>query len=53
MKEGGSGKGGLVTGQSKDAGLKHLMLTHYVRREAAQKSFFFETPPPLVIQTSK
>ena len=33
----GSGKGALVTGQSQEASLKPLMMTHQLRREAAWK----------------
>ena len=36
----GSGKGALVTGQSKEARLKPLMMTHHLRREAARKNRF-------------
>ena len=36
---GGSGKGALVTGQSQEASLKPLMMTHQLRREAICKIF--------------
>ena len=43
-----SGKGALVTGQSKEAGLKTLMMTHHLPRKAARKSvlLFFKTSSP-------
>ena len=37
---GGSGKGALVTGHSKGASLKSLMMTYHLRRKAARKNFF-------------
>ena len=39
---GGSRKGALVTGQSQEASLKPLMMTHQLRREVAWKIFFFK-----------
>ena len=47
-----SGKGALVTGQSQEAGLKPLMMTHQLRRKAARKIVFSKNIPPL-IRTSK
>ena len=49
---GGSRKGALVTGQSQEASLKPLMMTHHLRREAAWKIFFSKKISP-VIHTSK
>ena len=46
---GGSGKGALVTGQSKEAILKPLMMTHHLHRKAAWKIFFQKKFPPLYI----
>ena len=43
---GGSGKGALVTGQSQEASLKPLMMTHQLRREAARKIFFQKKKKP-------
>ena len=42
---GGSGKGALVTGQSKEARPKPLMMTHHLRREAARKNIFQKKVP--------
>ena len=37
-----------MTGQSKEATLKTLMMAKHLRRKAAQKKFFFKKiPPPL------
>ena len=41
QRRGVGGKGALVTGQSQEARLKTLMMTHHLRRKAAQKLFFF------------
>ena len=46
---GGSGKGALVGGQSQEASLKPLMMTHHLRREAARKMFFSKRFPPRYI----
>ena len=43
---GGLGKGALVTGQSQEASLKPLMMTHQLRRKAARKIFSQKTFPP-------
>ena len=48
----GAGKGALVTGQSQEAGLKPLLMTHQLRRKAARKNFFSKKISPM-IQTSK
>ena len=40
-------KGALLTGQPKDAGVKTLMMSHDLRRNAARKMFCQnESPPP-------
>ena len=39
-EEGGSRKGALMTGQSPEASLKPLMMTHQLRCKAARKIFF-------------
>ena len=40
LKEGwGDGKGALATGESKEASLQALMMTHHLRCKAAQKGF--------------
>ena len=49
---GGSGKGAFVTGQSNEARLNTLMMTHHLRRKVAQKICFSQTIPPM-IHTSK
>ena len=43
---GGSRKGALLTGQSQEASLKPLMMTHQLRCEAARKNFFQKNFPP-------
>ena len=45
---GGSGKGALVTGQSQEASLNPLMMTHQLRREAIWKIFFSKRIPPMI-----
>ena len=42
---GGSRKGALVTGQSQEASLKPLLMTHQLRHEAAWKFFLKKFPP--------
>ena len=39
---GGSGKGALVTGQSQEAGLTPLMMTHQLRRDGGPEDVFFK-----------
>ena len=41
-----------MTGESKEAGLKTLMMTHHLRRKAAGRRFFQQEPPPPPNDTS-
>ena len=44
--KGGFGKASLVTGQSKEASLNALMMTHHQHHKAARKRFFFKKKIP-------
>ena len=52
LKEGGGNKGALVTGQSKEASLKTVMVTHHLHRKAAGRMFSSKTIS-LLVHTSK
>ena len=53
LKEGwGSGKGALVTGESKRL-VYTLVMTHHLGRKAARKKIFFKKKFPHMMHTSK